>query len=164
MILSRLLRPKPVTRHGSLSRRLCLEAPGSAKPAIFRRGQIRQYRAVNHRQLLVAWNTLRLWIRTPLFYYHIAGIGVFSGLFYVLHLERVPVRDLYIPHNVFSDLADCGGCSRARSASASMSFPSTGRSSSARRFTGKNWTNITKRSTPLKARSIFGCSESWSDY
>jgi hypothetical protein len=39
----------------------------------------------------MSWNTFRLWLKDPLFYMHIAGIGGLCGLFYLYNLERVPV-------------------------------------------------------------------------
>jgi hypothetical protein len=53
--------------------------------------QHRAYRPINYRHFLTSWNTLREWVRTPLFYYNVAGISLLCGLFYAHYLERVPV-------------------------------------------------------------------------
>src|ERR1700761_9804828 len=55
--------------------------------------QSRSYRVpINYRMLLTSWNTLRLWMWSPMFYFNLAGICGLCGLFYAYHLERVPVR------------------------------------------------------------------------
>jgi hypothetical protein len=97
-----------------LSRRLsrCIysqsshQALGQHTPIPFRSAQCRfpsaaqrrAYRPINYRHFLTSWNTLRLWIKTPLFYYNVAGVSLLCGLFYYSYLERVPVSE---------DLVEC---------------------------------------------------------
>lgn len=50
------------------------------------------YRVINHQRLITSWNALRIWIRNPMFPYHLAGIGLFSSVLYLYYLERAPVR------------------------------------------------------------------------
>lgn len=56
----------------------------------------RAFRAINHRHLINSWNTLRVWVQEPLFYYNVAGITLLCGLFYAYYLERVPVGHQYL--------------------------------------------------------------------
>ena len=91
MLLSRFFRLR-VTQCSRFSLHLQPRSPNPARwQDGFRRTPYRAYRVVTPRQLLMGWNTVRLWFWSPLFYYNLAGIGLLCGGFYLYHLERVPV-------------------------------------------------------------------------